>query len=300
MDGNAVANLHLALTDGVLSSIVEKKTAKETWDTLTRLYEAKSLHNKIFLKRRLYTLRMVESLSMTDHINIINTLFSQLTELGDKIEENERAELLLQCLPDSYNQLIINLTNNILVEYLVFDDVVTAILEEESRRKNKEDRSKSSQQAETLTMMRGRSTERGPSGSHNHDQLQKEEDNVTLKENSETTNVQVENNPEEEDSVSSEAEPDHEIQVTEESKALEVQRSTRDRRPPVWHLEYVTESNVTYCLLTEDGEPLTFHEARNSSDASLWMIEMREEIEALPMTIDKDSDPVTAKIIRNK
>ena len=29
MDGNAVANLHLALADGVLSSIAEKKTAKE-------------------------------------------------------------------------------------------------------------------------------------------------------------------------------------------------------------------------------------------------------------------------------
>ncbi|KAK0605253.1 hypothetical protein LWI29_024674 [Acer saccharum] len=192
---------------------------------------------------------------MTDHINIMNTLFSQLTELGHKIEENERAELLLQSLPDSYDQLIINLTNNILMEYLVFDDVAAAVLEEESRRKNKEDKSKGSQQAEALTMTRGRSTERGPSGSHNHgyadgvkgyrlwdptahkvvisrdvifveDQLQKEEDNITSKENSETTDVQVENNLEQEDSISSEAEPEHETQVTDESEAPEVRRST--------------------------------------------------------------------------
>ena len=54
MDGNAIANLHLALVDGVLSSVAEKKTAKEIWDTLTKLYEAKSLHNKIFLKRALH------------------------------------------------------------------------------------------------------------------------------------------------------------------------------------------------------------------------------------------------------
>ena len=113
------------------------------------------------------------------------------------------------------------------------------------------------------------------------DQLQKEEDNVTSKENSETTDVQVENNPEQEDSISSEAEPEHETQVIDESEAPEVRRSTRERRPPVWHSEYVTESNVAYCLLTEDGEPLTFHEARNSSDASLWMTAMQEEIEAL-------------------
>ena len=35
--------------------------------------------------------------------------------------------------------------------------------------KNKENRKASSQQAKTLSMTRGRSTEHGPSGSHNHD-----------------------------------------------------------------------------------------------------------------------------------
>ncbi|CAN6886732.1 unnamed protein product, partial [Brassica oleracea] len=135
MDGNAMANLHLALADGVLSSIEEKKTAKEIWDHLAKLYEAKSLHNKIFLKRKLYTLRMGESTSVTEHINTLNTLFSQLTSLSYKVESQERAELLLQSLPDSYDQLIINLTNNVSTDSLVFDDVAAAVLEEESRRK---------------------------------------------------------------------------------------------------------------------------------------------------------------------
>ncbi|GKD70218.1 gag-pol polyprotein, partial [Tanacetum coccineum] len=36
MDGNAIANLHLALADGVLSSIEEKKSAKKIWDHLAR------------------------------------------------------------------------------------------------------------------------------------------------------------------------------------------------------------------------------------------------------------------------
>ena len=166
MDGNAIANLHLALADGVLSSVAEKKTAKEIWDTLTGLYEAKSLHNKIFLKRRLYTLRMAESTSVTDHINTLNTLFAQLTSMSYNIDTVERAELLLQSLPDSYDQLIINLTNK--MDSLVFDVIAAAVLEEESRRKNKEDRHTSSQQAEALTMIRGRSKERGFSGSQNH------------------------------------------------------------------------------------------------------------------------------------
>ncbi|KAM7477388.1 hypothetical protein LguiA_025601 [Lonicera macranthoides] len=108
---------------------------------------------------------MMESTTATDHINTLNTLFSQLTAMGYNIETGERAEILLQSLPDSYDQLIINITNSL--EILSFDDIAAAVLEEESRRKNKEDRVGGSQQAEALTMMRGRSTERGPSGSQN-------------------------------------------------------------------------------------------------------------------------------------
>jgi hypothetical protein len=78
-----------------------------------------------------------------DHINTIRTIFSQLTMLGQQIKENECAKLLLKTLPDSYDQLIINLTNNILSDYLVFNDIAVAILEEENRRKNKEDRNSS-------------------------------------------------------------------------------------------------------------------------------------------------------------
>ena len=58
VDGNAISDLHLALADGVLSIVAEKNTAKEIWDTLTKLYEAKLLRNKIFLKRKLYILRV--------------------------------------------------------------------------------------------------------------------------------------------------------------------------------------------------------------------------------------------------
>ncbi|KAE8660581.1 TMEM205 protein [Hibiscus syriacus] len=90
--------------------------------------------------------------------------------LLETIREQERAELLLQSLPDSYDQLIINLTNSN-VTSLVFDDVAIVVLQEENRRKNKEDKQVNLQQAEvltTMTTMRGRSTERGQSISHKH------------------------------------------------------------------------------------------------------------------------------------
>jgi len=46
------------------------------------------------------------------------------------IAKNERAELLLQSLPDSYDQLIINIINNNIDESLQFDDVSGAIIKE--------------------------------------------------------------------------------------------------------------------------------------------------------------------------
>lgn len=78
MDGNDIANLNLALANRVLSSVAKKKTAKEIWDMLAKVYEAKSQHNKIFLKIRPYALRMMESTTMTDHINTLNILLWRL------------------------------------------------------------------------------------------------------------------------------------------------------------------------------------------------------------------------------
>ena len=95
-----------------------------------------------------------------------------------------------------------------------------------------------------------------------------------VKEKSETTLVQVENNSEHEDVNSSEATPEHEEQEPVEAKAPKVHWSTCERKPPAWHSDYVTESNIAYCLFIEDGEPSTSHKATKSLDVSLWMIAM--------------------------
>ena len=96
------------------------------------------------------------------------------------------------------------------------------------------------------------------------------------KEKPETTTVQVEERQEQEVPDSSEAAPEHEDQEQAEFATPQVRRSTRERREPAWHSEYIIEGNVAYCLLTEDGEPSTFHEATKSQEASLWMAAMQE------------------------
>lgn len=75
-----------------------------------------------------------------------------------KIDVNEPTELLLQSLPDSYDRLIIYLTNNILPNSQLFEEVATTVLEKEHKLKNKEDILVNSQQVEALIIMRGRPT----------------------------------------------------------------------------------------------------------------------------------------------
>ncbi|GJV19239.1 retrovirus-related pol polyprotein from transposon TNT 1-94 [Tanacetum coccineum] len=78
-----------------------------------------------------------------------------------------------------------------------------------------------------------------------------------------------------------EAAPRHEVNETNESQAPATRTLNRERRCPGWHSDYVMESNVAYCLLTEEGEPSTLQEALNNPDASFWKEAMQEEVEAL-------------------
>lgn len=119
----------------------------------------------------------------------------------------------------------------------------------------------------------------------------------TSKEKIETTTVEVEEMP-----VSSEAAPEHEEQEQAEIETPQVRRPTRERREPAWHSDYSMESNVAYCLLTEDGKPSTFHEAMKGQESSLWMAAMQEEIEALHKnkTWDLVQLPQRRKAIGNK
>ncbi|GKE89518.1 retrovirus-related pol polyprotein from transposon TNT 1-94, partial [Tanacetum coccineum] len=92
----------------------------------------------------------------------------------------------------------------------------------------------------------------------------------------ETTSIQMENEFQSNDS--SEAVPQHEVNKTTESQALTTRTGDRERKRPVWQSDYVMESNVAHCLLTEEGEPSTLQEALNNPDASFWKEAMQEEI----------------------
>ncbi|GJV27760.1 gag-pol polyprotein [Tanacetum coccineum] len=103
-----------------------------------------------------------------------------------------------------------------------------------------------------------------------------EEGDITTRE---TTSIQTEKEFQSNDSF--EPAPEKEVNETNDSQAPVTRTLNRERKHLGWHSDYVMESNIAYCLLTEKEEPSTLQEALNNPDASFWKAAMQEEIKAL-------------------
>ena len=60
LEGELLSAIQLYLTAQVLHGVINKTTVADMWLRLEHLYITKSLANKIYLKERFYTIRMVE------------------------------------------------------------------------------------------------------------------------------------------------------------------------------------------------------------------------------------------------
>jgi hypothetical protein len=118
----------------VLLNVSGESTAKELWDKLGNLYQSKSLVNKLFLRKKLYHLRMEDGDSVTEHLNAFNTLVSQLVSVNITIAEEDKCITLLCSLPDSWDNLVVAIGSTT-QSTLKYEDVVSSLLSEEMRRK---------------------------------------------------------------------------------------------------------------------------------------------------------------------
>ena len=69
----------------------------------------KSLTNKLLLKKKLYGLKMAEGSALDQHINVFNKIISDLNRVDVKFEEEDKVLILLNSLPESYDNLVTTL-----------------------------------------------------------------------------------------------------------------------------------------------------------------------------------------------
>jgi hypothetical protein len=89
---------------------------------------------KLYMKQKLYGLNMQEGSDLAEHINIFNQRITDLGQLDVKIDDEDKAIILLCSLSPSYEQAITNLTFT--KESIKIEDITTVLLAQEQRGKN--------------------------------------------------------------------------------------------------------------------------------------------------------------------
>jgi hypothetical protein len=139
LDRKALGTIQLSLEASMAFNISKEKTMKEMMDALDKLYEKPSASNKVFLMKRLFNMKMSEGGSIADHLNEFNTVTNQLSSVKVDFDDEVRALLILCSLPESWNGLVMVVSNSVSgSNTLKFDDVVGVILSKEMHRKTSE------------------------------------------------------------------------------------------------------------------------------------------------------------------
>jgi hypothetical protein len=158
LDRKALGTIRLSLAVSVAFNISKEKTTKGLMDALAKLYEKPSTSNKVFLMKILFNMNMSEGGSVADHLNDFNMVTNQLSSVKVDFHDEVRALLVLCSLPESWNGLVMAVSNSVFgSNTLKFDDVVGVILSEEMRRKSTGDTSGNALNMEN----RGRQKDRG-------------------------------------------------------------------------------------------------------------------------------------------
>ncbi|KAK5803675.1 hypothetical protein PVK06_031324 [Gossypium arboreum] len=148
----ACGTIRLCLAKEQKYSVMRETSAKKLWDTLEEKFLTKSLENRLYMKKKLYRFTYAPGMSMNDHVNSFNKILADLLNLDEKFEDEDKALLLLNSLPDEYDHLTTTLLHG--KDTITFDAVCSALYRSETRKKDKRDHRDTT--AEVLTV-RGRS-----------------------------------------------------------------------------------------------------------------------------------------------
>ncbi|KAE8684070.1 hypothetical protein F3Y22_tig00111154pilonHSYRG00007 [Hibiscus syriacus] len=161
----AAGTIRLCLADEVMYHVMHLSSPDEIWRKLESQFMSKSLTTKLYLKQRLYGLKMQDDHDLAQHVNVFNQIVSDLARLDVKIEDEDRAMILLCSLPPSYEHMVTTLTYG--KETINVEEITAALLAHNQRKQNAGE----SSQADSLYVKgnrdRGRKPEKAGSGKRN-------------------------------------------------------------------------------------------------------------------------------------
>ncbi|GKC66055.1 retrovirus-related pol polyprotein from transposon TNT 1-94 [Tanacetum coccineum] len=125
----------LYLGNKVLREVTGETTARSVWTKLETLYMTKSLANKLYLKKKLYTFYMTAGRKISEHIDEFNKIVLDLENIEVKFEDEDLALLLLTSLSASYEHFVDTLRYG--REALTFKDLMATLNSKEIKERSK-------------------------------------------------------------------------------------------------------------------------------------------------------------------
>ncbi|KAG8499853.1 hypothetical protein CXB51_006283 [Gossypium anomalum] len=144
----ACGTIRLCLAKEQKYSVMRETSTKKLWDTLEEKFLTKSLENRLYMKKKLFRFTYVPGMSMNDYVNSFNKILADLLNLDEKFEDEDKALLLLNSLPDEYDHLTTTLLHG--KDTITFDAVCITLYRSETRKKDKRDHRDTT--AEVLTV----------------------------------------------------------------------------------------------------------------------------------------------------
>nr|GEX34678.1 zinc finger, CCHC-type [Tanacetum cinerariifolium] len=122
----------LCLGNKNLREVTGETTVAGIWSKLETLYMTKSLANKLYLKKKLYTFYMPAGRKISEHIDEFNKIVLDLSNIEVKFKDADLALLLLTSLPASYEHFVDTLLYG--REAMTLEDVMATLIQRKSKK----------------------------------------------------------------------------------------------------------------------------------------------------------------------
>ena len=134
-DLRACSIIRLHLAQNMTYYVMREKSAASIWKILEEKYTTKSAENRLYLKKKLFRYEYARGTSMSEHIDEFNKIISDLVNLDIDMKDDDKAILLLNSLPESYDHLGTTLLYG--KDVVKYENVSSALLGNEQRQREK-------------------------------------------------------------------------------------------------------------------------------------------------------------------